>query len=64
MQSIQRDSEEALASLDVLKEKGIEGDGSQLELCTGILNNIWRTANDYEKALPLPAREIIGPQQA
>lgn len=51
MQSIQRDTEEALANLDVLRDSP-QRLGEVLELCTGILNTIWRTANDYESALP------------
>ena len=51
MQSIQRDIEEVLANLDVLKGSSPEIDVG-LDRCIATLNNTWRTANDYEAQLP------------
>ncbi len=50
MQSIQRDTEEVLQRLEELK--GSPTNDGELDRCIDTLNNIWRTANDYEAAIP------------
>jgi len=57
MQSIQRDTDEIRENLERLKVFDTSNTGL-VDLCTGTLDSIWRTANDYEKALP----QIVQPQ--
>jgi len=62
MQSIQAGIVEAgrvLGQLD-LEELPSGERQKQLVLCSDILNSIWRTANDYEAALPKIATPFNG----